>query len=165
MIRKRRMFAKVFGLLLLLLLLSLFTAQLLLAADVFTSDKHIKTGLNCDSCHGAAKVAAGAEVSMAKCMSCHGPYEKLAKRTEKRPSTRIQIRITEISTAMCATTDTALTKTIAAVVTKNKVSKGFLYDGLCRGDRAHRDLRDFTSSRSEGETVESRKALRHYHGI
>jgi 2-dehydro-3-deoxy-D-arabinonate dehydratase len=31
---------------------------------------------------------------------------------------------------MCATTDTALTKTIAAVVTKNKVSKGFLYDGL-----------------------------------
>ena len=82
MVRKRSMFAKVFGLLL-LLFLSLFTAQLLLAADVFTSDKHIKTGLNCDSCHGAAKVAAGAEVSMAKCMSCHGPYEKLAKRTER----------------------------------------------------------------------------------
>jgi hypothetical protein len=33
----------------------------------------------------------------------------------------MQIRITEISTAMSATTDTALTKTLAAVVTENKV--------------------------------------------
>jgi hypothetical protein len=32
----------------------------------------------------------------------------------------MQIRITEISTAMSATTDTALTKSLAAVVTKNK---------------------------------------------
>jgi len=83
MIRKRRMFAKMFGLLFSLLLLSVFTAQVLFAADVFSSDKHIKTGLKCDSCHGAAKVAAGAEVGMTKCLSCHGPYEKLAKRTEK----------------------------------------------------------------------------------
>lgn len=82
MVRKRRMFAKMFGLLLSLLLLGVFAAQLLFAADVFNSDKHIKTGLNCDTCHGAAKVAAGAEVGMAKCLSCHGPYEKLAKRTE-----------------------------------------------------------------------------------
>ena len=81
-IRKGRMFAKMFGLLLSLLLISLFTAQLLFAADVFTSDKHIKIGVNCDSCHEAAKVAAGAEVGTAKCLSCHGPYEKLAKRTE-----------------------------------------------------------------------------------
>ena len=83
MIRKRRMFAKMFGLLLSLLLLNVFTAQVLFAADVFSSDKHIKTGLNCDNCHGVTKVAAGAEVGMAKCLSCHGPYEKLAKRTEK----------------------------------------------------------------------------------
>jgi len=82
MVRKRRTFAKMFGLLLSLLLLSVFTAQVLLAADVFNSDKHIKTGLNCDSCHGEAKVAAGAEVGVAKCLSCHGPYEQLAKRTE-----------------------------------------------------------------------------------
>jgi hypothetical protein len=73
---------KIFGLLLPLLLLSVFTAQALFAADVFNSDKHIKTGLTCDSCHGAAKVAAGAEVGMAKCLSCHGPYEQLAKRME-----------------------------------------------------------------------------------
>jgi hypothetical protein len=33
----------------------------------------------------------------------------------------MQIRIAEISTAMCATTDIALTKTIAAVVTKIKI--------------------------------------------
>ena len=66
MIRKRRMFAKMFGLLLSLLLLSVFTAQVHFAADAFISDKHIKTGLNCDNCHGAAKVAAGAEVGMAK---------------------------------------------------------------------------------------------------
>ncbi len=82
MIRKRRIFAKKFELLLSLLLLSVFAVQVLFAADVFNSDKHIKTGLNCDSCHGAAKVAAGAEVGTAKCLSCHGSYEKLAKRTE-----------------------------------------------------------------------------------
>ena len=133
MIRKRRMFAKMFGLLLSLLLLSVFTAQVLFAADVFSSDKHIKTGLNCDNCHGAAKVAAGAEVGMAKCLSCHGPYEKLAKRTEKMSRQPAYISASaKISTAMCATTDTALTKTIAAVVTKNKVSKGFLH-GVCMG--------------------------------
>jgi len=73
----------VFGLLSWLILLSMLTAQLLLAADVFTSDKHIKAGLNCYSCHGAAKVATGAEVAMAKCLSCHGPYADLAKRTKK----------------------------------------------------------------------------------
>jgi hypothetical protein len=83
MIRKRRMFAKMFGLLLTLLLFSVFTAQVLFAIGVFSSDKHIKAGLNCDNCHGSAKVTAGAEVGMAKCLSCHGPYEKLAKRTEK----------------------------------------------------------------------------------
>lgn len=82
MIGKRRIFAKRFGLLLSLLLLSVFTAQVLFAADIFNSDKHIKTGHNCNSCHGADKVAAGAEVGMPKCLSCHGSYEKLAKRTE-----------------------------------------------------------------------------------
>jgi hypothetical protein len=82
MVRKRRVFGKMFELLLSLLFLSVFTAQVLFAADVFNSDKHIKTGLNCDSCHGAVKVAAGAEVGTAKCLSCHGSYEKLAKRTE-----------------------------------------------------------------------------------
>jgi Cytochrome c3 len=79
---KGRMFAKMFGLLLSLLLLGLFTSQLLFSADLFSSDKHIKTGLNCDSCHGSEKVAAGAKVGMDKCLSCHGPYDKLAKRTE-----------------------------------------------------------------------------------
>jgi hypothetical protein len=83
MIRKRRIFAKMLGFLLSLLFLSLLTVQVLFAADVFTSDKHIKKGLNCESCHGVPKTAPGTEVSMAKCLSCHGPYEKLAKRTEK----------------------------------------------------------------------------------
>ena len=71
-----------FGLLLSLILLSVSTAQVLFAADVFISDKHIQKGLNCHNCHGTTKVAAGAKVDMAKCLSCHGPYEKLAKRTE-----------------------------------------------------------------------------------
>jgi hypothetical protein len=82
MIRKSGIFARMFGLLLSLLLLSVFTAQVLFAVGVFGSDKHIKRGLNCDSCHGEAKVAAGAEVGMAKCLSCHGSYENLAMRTE-----------------------------------------------------------------------------------
>lgn len=71
------------GLLLSLLLLSVFTAQALFAAGLFNSDKHIETGLICDNCHGSEKVAAGATVGRATCQSCHGPYEKLAKRTEK----------------------------------------------------------------------------------
>ena len=83
MIGKRKTFAKTFGFLLSLLLLSVSTAQAPLASDVCCSDKHIKTGLSCDHCHGAAKVDAGARVGTAKCLSCHGPYEKLAKRTEK----------------------------------------------------------------------------------
>jgi hypothetical protein len=83
MVCKRRMFAKVFGLLLSPLLLSVFITQVLLAADVFTSDKHITAGLDCVNCHEAAKVAAGAGVGTAKCLSCHGPYETLAKRTEE----------------------------------------------------------------------------------
>jgi len=77
------MFSKIFGLLLSLLLLSVLTAQVIFAADVFGSDKHIKIGLDCENCHETAKVDAGAEVGMAKCLSCHGPYERLAKRTEK----------------------------------------------------------------------------------
>lgn len=83
MIRKRGIFAKMFVLPLSLLLTSMFPAHSLSAAGLFTSEKHLKTGLNCDSCHGTANVGAGAEVAMAKCLSCHGPYEKLAKRTEK----------------------------------------------------------------------------------
>ena len=79
---KRRMVAKIFGLLLSLLFLSVFTAQGLSAADQFGADKHVKTGLNCDSCHGTEKAAAGAKVGMDKCLSCHGPYDKLAKRTD-----------------------------------------------------------------------------------
>ena len=83
MIRNGKRFAKMLGLLSLLLLLGAFTAKLLIAADVCCSDKHIKTGLKCDSCHEAEKVAPGAEVDTAKCLSCHGPYEKLAKRTDE----------------------------------------------------------------------------------
>jgi len=83
MVRKEKISGKKFGLLLALLLLSVFTAQVLFAVGLFNSDKHIKTGLNCDTCHGAEKVAAGAVVGRAKCQSCHGSYEKLAKLTEK----------------------------------------------------------------------------------
>jgi len=82
-IGKRRMDAKMFGLLSLLLLLGVFTGEVLSGADLCCSDKHIKTGLRCESCHGAAKPDAGATVRMAKCLSCHGPYKELAKKTEK----------------------------------------------------------------------------------
>jgi hypothetical protein len=83
MVRKRKTLTRMFGLLFSLLLLSIFTAQVLFAVGVFCSDKHIKTGITCENCHGTEKVAAGAAVSMTKCLSCHGSYEKLAKRTEK----------------------------------------------------------------------------------
>jgi hypothetical protein len=83
MIRKKRMPAKMFGLLSLLLLLSVSMARMPLAAEVCCSDKHVKAGLSCDNCHGAATVTAGAGVDTAKCLSCHGSYEKLAKQTER----------------------------------------------------------------------------------
>src|SRR5437763_1913233 len=46
------------------------------------------------------------------------------------------IRITEISTAMSATTDTALTKTLAAVVTRNRRIGGMM---------EYLDLKQFTA--------------------
>ncbi len=76
------MVVKIFGVLLSLLLVGVLTAQLLFAAAPFSSDKHIKTGLNCHSCHETEKVVAGAKVGMGKCLSCHGPYDKLVKRTD-----------------------------------------------------------------------------------
>src|SRR5512138_1077857 len=78
----RGMFAMRHGWLLSLLLIAVFAAQGLWAADPFNADKHTKMGLACDSCHGTAQVAAGAKVGMDKCLGCHGPYEKLAKRTD-----------------------------------------------------------------------------------
>ena len=65
-----------------LLLLSVFTSQLLFASGVYTADKHINAGLDCESCHGVVGVAVGAEVGMTNCLICHGPHQKLEKLTE-----------------------------------------------------------------------------------
>lgn len=82
MVGKRGMSGKMLGVLLSLLLLGGLTAQGIFAADAFNADKHAKAGLACNSCHGSEKAAAGAKVGMDKCLSCHGPYDKLAKRTD-----------------------------------------------------------------------------------
>jgi len=83
MIRKKKTLTRMLVLLLSLLFLSVFTAQVLFAVGVFGSDKHIKAGITCENCHGTEKVAERAVVSMTRCLSCHESYEKLAKRTEK----------------------------------------------------------------------------------
>jgi hypothetical protein len=82
MIGGKRIFVKAFGVLSSLLLTGALTAQVLWAADPFGADKHTKIGLNCETCHGSANVTAKAQVGMDKCLGCHGPYEKLAKRTD-----------------------------------------------------------------------------------
>jgi hypothetical protein len=82
MVGKRGMSGKMFGVLLSLLFMGALAAQALFAADAFNADRHAKIGLACDSCHGVEKAAAGAKVGMDKCLGCHGPYDKLAKRTD-----------------------------------------------------------------------------------
>lgn len=47
-----------------------------------TAEKHLQAGLACTACHGSDKPGS---VPMEKCLSCHGPYEALAKRTAQLP--------------------------------------------------------------------------------
>lgn len=51
-----------------------------MAADHFLADRHVERGLKCDSCHTTQPPKA---VPTSQCQSCHGGYDKLAKRTEK----------------------------------------------------------------------------------
>ena len=45
------------------------------------ADRHVSTGLACDSCHGATRPV---DVPAATCVSCHGPYAELMKKTAKQ---------------------------------------------------------------------------------
>jgi len=45
------------------------------------ADAHKEAGLDCQACHKETPPKAAAP--MASCMTCHGPYDKLAERTEQ----------------------------------------------------------------------------------
>lgn len=47
----------------------------------WTGGQHADRQLSCASCHGAGVPKAGAEVANGRCLSCHGPLQKLVDRT------------------------------------------------------------------------------------
>ncbi|MDQ2082526.1 cytochrome c3 family protein [Xanthobacteraceae bacterium Astr-EGSB] len=50
------------------------------ASKVLLLQKHVGKGLNCNGCHQENPPAK--PVAMEKCLSCHGPYDKLADKTD-----------------------------------------------------------------------------------
>ncbi len=50
----------------------------------FSETRHTKKGVACARCHGKAAPKEGAEVENQRCLACHGPMEKLAKKSEPK---------------------------------------------------------------------------------
>jgi hypothetical protein len=50
-------------------------------AQVLLFQKHVDKGMDCTACH--QENPAATPVAMEKCLSCHGPYDKLADKTDK----------------------------------------------------------------------------------
>ncbi len=50
------------------------------AANTFLADKHKAAGLDCNACHIESQ---SKPPDTKVCLQCHGPYDKLAARTEK----------------------------------------------------------------------------------
>lgn len=58
-----------------------FAAEGASGPKVLLQQKHLDKGLTCTGCHQENPPAKA--VVMAKCLSCHGTYEKLADKTDK----------------------------------------------------------------------------------
>jgi DnaJ-class molecular chaperone len=63
------------------LITSLGLARAQTAQPGWLADRHVEAGLACASCHGTA---APADVANGQCLTCHGSYEALAKKTTHR---------------------------------------------------------------------------------
>lgn len=48
----------------------------------WTAGLHATSGHSCASCHGAGLPKAGAEVANDRCLTCHGPLDKLVEKTK-----------------------------------------------------------------------------------
>ena len=71
-----------------------------MAADQFLADRHIKRGLNCQTCHGQAQL--NKDVDFGTCLHCHGPtYEDLAKKTDDSDINPLATHMGEISCMQC----------------------------------------------------------------
>ncbi len=55
-----------------------------LAKDEYTAKLHANRGVACSSCHGKALPKPDDTVENARCLTCHGPLEKLASKTEPK---------------------------------------------------------------------------------
>ena len=56
----------------------------LLSTDEGSASKlHLSKGLTCGSCHKESAPQEGSTVDNDRCLSCHGSYEELAKKTQK----------------------------------------------------------------------------------
>lgn len=55
-----------------------------LAKEEYTARLHADKGVACASCHGKALPKPDDTVENARCLTCHGPLEKLAKKTEPK---------------------------------------------------------------------------------
>ncbi len=49
---------------------------------LWLADKHVARGLTCASCHGDSKPS---DVALNICLSCHGSYRELARKTASLP--------------------------------------------------------------------------------
>ncbi len=54
------------------------------AGSSYTDAIHAKAGVTCGGCHGAEFPVADATVENSRCLSCHGPAERLATTTEPK---------------------------------------------------------------------------------
>ena len=82
----------------LLLLSSCFLFSNAFGADPLLADRHVNRGLNCQACHTAMPMQS---VPASQCLSCHGPYAKLAKRTDKKDINPHDSHIEEADCGLC----------------------------------------------------------------
>ena len=74
-----------------LLILSIFLCATAYSADVpkMTAERHMSTGIQCTSCHKNGDTTL--PVRKEQCLTCHGSYEAMAKRTENvKPNPPLQ---------------------------------------------------------------------------
>lgn len=63
------------------MVLACLTLNVAAAENHYLADRHVARGVKCEGCHTSQPPKA---VPSEQCISCHGGYDKLAKRTDKK---------------------------------------------------------------------------------